>query len=68
MNDVFVSAILDGVVAFVKDHFEVDEVFEDDKVRDYVVETWSDPEYVYDFDTLRKWAENNGFVYEDTKE
>ena len=55
---------LDTAIEWIKDHMTVDEVFDDDDIKDYVASNF-DPEDVFDASNLERWAEENGYTEEE---
>jgi hypothetical protein len=49
------------VLDWVEENFEVEDVFDDDKIKAYVKNTYN-PEDVFDSSELEQWAKENGFV------
>jgi hypothetical protein len=49
------------VLDWIENNFEVEDVFEDDRIKAYVKSTFN-PEDVFDDDELEQWAKDNGLV------
>ncbi len=59
----FGAFFLGDLISYVADHFEPDDVFGEDILKEWVVNIL-DPAELYTTDQLREWALSNGFVEE----
>jgi len=63
----FGYAFLQDIVDFVSEHLEIDDVFNEDDIKQFIeigdfVEVNCKPGDVFDVATLEQWALENGFI------
>ncbi len=56
--------ILNRAIKFIRDNFEIQVVYSDKDIKEYVLEEF-DPEGIYSANELAGWATENGYVLKD---